>query len=122
MACCRFASEVAAVGIKAKAREHTLLNRDNVLGVCNFNLIQQPLFLSEGSAAGCGGCQKRKLSENDFTPSIPYSTEAQDDKVRCTLGGDWSRLGSPQTVRPNMFPILDCFLLWPNLVYRGRLR
>jgi hypothetical protein len=24
------------------------------------------------------------------------------DKVRCTLGGDWSRLGSPQTVRPNM--------------------
>jgi hypothetical protein len=24
------------------------------------------------------------------------------DKVRRTLGGDWSRLGSPQTVRPNM--------------------
>jgi hypothetical protein len=24
------------------------------------------------------------------------------DKVRCTLGGDWSRLGSPQMVQPNM--------------------
>jgi hypothetical protein len=27
------------------------------------------------------------------------------DKVRCTLGGDWSRLGSPQTARPNMLSI-----------------
>jgi hypothetical protein len=29
-----------------------------------------------------------------------------DDKVRCTLGGDWSHLGSPQMVRPNIPSVL----------------
>jgi hypothetical protein len=30
----------------------------------------------------------------------------QHDKVRCTLGGGWSHLGSPQMVQPNMPSIL----------------
>jgi hypothetical protein len=51
MTCWRFTSEVAMVGIEARAGEGTLSNRDNVLEVCNFILFQRPLFLSEGSAA-----------------------------------------------------------------------
>jgi hypothetical protein len=50
----------------------------------------------------CGPRVKRTGMQPHATPRECGSSHSGIDKVRRTLGGDWSRLGSPQMVRPNM--------------------